>query len=48
NKTTVFDGSWKKAKISAQDYAKSFSDADEHYARVLALLVAQAKQKTGS
>lgn len=46
NKTTVFDGAWKKAKISEQDYAKSFADADDQYARVLTLLLAQAKPKT--
>jgi len=47
NKTIVFDGAWKKAKISEQDYAKSFADADDQYARVLTLLLAQAKPKTG-
>jgi len=45
SKTTVFDGAWKKAKIAEVDYVKSFTDADEQYARVLTLLIAQAKAK---
>jgi hypothetical protein len=47
NKTTLFDGDWKKAKISEDEYTKSFTAADERYARILALLVDQAK-KAGS
>ena len=45
--TTVFDGDWKKAKMSEDDYAKAFSGADERYARILTLLAEQAK-KSGS
>jgi len=48
SKTTVFDGAWKKAKIAELDYMKSFTEADEQYARVLTLLIAQAKPKTDS
>ena len=39
-----FDGDWKKAKLSEADYMKTYSTADERYARILALLAAQAKQ----
>ncbi len=38
-----FDGDWRKAKISEQEYMKAFSEADERYAKMLALLTAQAK-----
>ena len=47
NKTLAFDG-WKKAKMSEEDYTKAYSQADEHYARILTLLIAQAKPKTGT
>jgi hypothetical protein len=44
-KTQVaFDGDWKRAKMSEQDYMKTFSQADERYAAILALLTAQVKQ----
>lgn len=39
----AFDGDWRKAKISEAEYMKSFSDADERYARILSLLTAQVK-----
>jgi len=39
-----FDGDWKKAKLSEADYMKTYSTADERYARILGLLAAQAKQ----
>jgi hypothetical protein len=48
NKTVVFDGAWRKAKISEEDYQKSFTNADEQYARALTLLLAQTKPKIGS
>lgn len=38
-----FDGDWKKAKMSEADYGKTFAEADERYAKMLALLAAQAK-----
>jgi hypothetical protein len=44
---TVFDGDWKKAKISEDDYTKAFSGADDKYARILTLLTEQAR-KAGS
>jgi hypothetical protein len=43
-KTTEFNGAWKKAKISEADYTKAYTDADERYARMLSLLVAEVKQ----
>jgi hypothetical protein len=45
--TTAFDGDWKKAKISEDDYLKTFTAADEQYARILMLLADGAK-KAGS
>ena len=45
--TTAFDGDWKKAKISEEEYTKAFTAADTRYAQILALLTAQAK-KSGS
>ena len=44
-KSTAFDGEWKKAKMSEADYTKVYTDADERYAKMLSLLLAQAKQK---
>jgi hypothetical protein len=43
-KTTVFDGDWKKAKISEDEYTKAFSGADGRYARILTLLTEQARK----
>jgi hypothetical protein len=50
NKTLTFDGEWKKAKVTEADYTKSFSDADDRYAKMLSTLLAQAKgqKKAGS
>jgi hypothetical protein len=45
--TTVFDGDWKKAKMSEDDYTKAFAGADDKYARILTLLTEQAR-KAGS
>jgi hypothetical protein len=47
NKTTSFDGDWKKAKLTEEEYTKAFSAADTRYAQILSLLAAQAK-KSGS
>ena len=44
----AFDGKWKNAKMSEEEYMKAFADADERYARILTLLTAEAKGKTGS
>jgi hypothetical protein len=35
----------KKAKLKDQEYAKVYSEADTHYARILSLLIAQTKMK---
>ena len=37
-KTTTFDGQWKKAKSTEAEYTKTFTDADERYAKMLSLL----------
>lgn len=47
NKSLMFDGH-KKAKMSETDYSKAFADADEQYARILTVLLAQVKPKTAS
>jgi hypothetical protein len=47
NKTLSFDGKWKDAKLSEDEYTKRYSAADARYAEILALLTAQAK-KPGS
>jgi hypothetical protein len=39
-----FDGDWKKAKLSEADYMKTYSTAEERYARILGLLTTQARQ----
>src|SRR5829696_7839950 len=41
---TVFDGDYKKAKVSEEAYGKTFAAADEKYARILGLLTAQASK----
>jgi hypothetical protein len=43
-KTTVFDGEWRKAKLTEADYLKAFSDADEKYAGMLSLLLRSTKR----
>ena len=45
--TRLFDGDWKKAKLSEDAYLKAFGTADERYARILTLLTEQAR-KSGS
>jgi hypothetical protein len=47
DKTVVFDGEPKKAKMSEADYSKAYADADERYAKMLSVLVTQAKGKKG-
>jgi len=42
-KQLQFDGDWKKAKLTEEEYMKAYSDADTRYARMLGLLQAQAK-----
>ena len=43
-KRTMFDGDWKKQKMSEQDYLKSFSSADDRYTEILTALLAQIKK----
>jgi hypothetical protein len=45
NKTINFEGDAKKAKMSDADYTKTYTDADERYAKMLSALVAQVKAK---
>lgn len=40
----LFDGEFKKRKMSEEDYLKAFSDADTAYARMLTALVAELKK----
>lgn len=48
DKAIAFDGAWKKAKMSEADYTKAFVAADERYAKMLSLLLAQANKKRPS
>jgi len=43
-KRTMFDGDWKKQKLSKDDYMKVFATADERYSRILEALLAQLKK----
>ena len=43
-KRLMFDGDWKKQKLSEQDYMKAFSAADERYTQILTALIAQLKK----
>ena len=48
-KQVQFDGDWKKAKMSEDDYMKAYAEADQRYAKMLALLQEQAKvSRSGS
>jgi hypothetical protein len=38
SKQIAFDGEWRKAKMSEEEYTKAFTEADERYARILELL----------
>lgn len=44
SRQTIFDGNWKKQKISQAAYQKKFSSIDAEYARLLGLLVAEVKR----
>lgn len=39
-----FDGNWRREKLSEADYMKIFDEADAHYAQMVGLLLAEAKQ----
>ena len=41
----TFDGQWKKAKMSEEEYMKVFATADERYTHILQVLTTQAKGK---
>lgn len=43
-KRTMFDGEWKKQKLSEQEYMNAFTTADDRYAQILAALLAQIKK----
>jgi len=43
-KRTLFDGDWKKQKLSEHDYMKVFSTAEERYSHVLTTLLSQLKK----
>jgi hypothetical protein len=43
-KATAFDGDYKRQKLSEQDYQKLFAEADDRYAKILMLLLAQLKK----
>jgi hypothetical protein len=42
--TLSFDGDWKKAKMTSADYNKACTDADDRYAKMLSLLLAETRQ----
>ena len=43
-KSVNFDGEWGRAKISEEEYRKTFSSTDEQYSRMLQSLIAQLKK----
>jgi hypothetical protein len=43
-KQTMFNSDWKAQKLSEQDYMKTFTEADERYAKILKALLAQLKK----
>jgi len=45
-KTHVFDGDWKKAKISEAEYMKAYDDTEAEYVKMLEALVAQIKKSS--
>ena len=47
NKSTLFNGDHRKAKMSRDEYRKLVVDADVQYAKLLELLIAQAKTDKG-
>jgi hypothetical protein len=47
DKSISFDGEWKKAKMTEADYMKAYTDADDHYAKMLAALLARTKELKG-
>jgi hypothetical protein len=45
-KTHVFDGDWKKAKISEAEYMKAYDETEAEYVKMLEALVAQIKKSS--
>jgi hypothetical protein len=43
-KPTMFDGEWKKQKLSEDEYKKAFAAADDKYSEMLTALIAQLKK----
>ena len=43
-KTYAFDGDWKKAKISEDDYSSAYSTSDQHYNEMIEALLAGLKK----
>jgi len=43
-KRTMFDGDWKRQKLTEQEYMKAFSAADERYTQILMALIGQLKK----
>jgi hypothetical protein len=43
-KTYNFDGDWKKAKITEDDYSKSYTTADQQYMQMIQSLLAELKK----
>lgn len=43
-KPMMFDGDWKKQKMSEQDYMKAFTTTDDRYSEMLTALLAQLKK----
>ena len=45
-KTVSFDGEWSKAKISEQEYTKTYESSDDHYSQMLQALIAALKKSS--
>jgi hypothetical protein len=45
-KSYNFDGDWKKAKITEDDYAKAYSSTDEQYAQMIQALIGGLKKSS--
>ena len=45
-KAYSFDGDWKKAKISEQDYTKAYSTTDEQYSQMIQALLGGLKKSS--
>jgi len=45
-KRLMFDGEWGRQKMSEQEYMKGFAGADERYAEMLTVLIAQLKKSS--